>query len=111
MSGERRGVRPSLYDIIFIIWAVVVPVGFGSRLLNSDGDLARHLRLGELMLERGGLLRQDVFSFTKAGQPFLAFEYGSELVYASAYRLAGLPASRCSPGSCWHSPTRSWRGS
>jgi hypothetical protein len=90
VSGQRRGARPSLYDIIFIIWAVVVPVGFGSRLLNSDGDLARHLRLGELMLERGGLLRQDVFSFTKAGQPFLAFEYGSELVYASAYRLAGL---------------------
>jgi len=67
-----------------------VPVGFGSRLLNSDGDLARHLRLGELMLEQHGLLRQDVFSFTKAGQPFVAFEYGSELVYATAYRLGGL---------------------
>ncbi len=90
MSDRRPGVRPSLYDIIFIIWAVVVPVGFGSRLLNSDGDLARHIRLGELMLDRHGLLHQDVFSFTKAGQPFLAFEYGSELLYASAYRLAGL---------------------
>lgn len=90
MSEQRPGIRPSLYDIIFVIWAVVVPVGFGSRLLNSDGDLARHLRLGELMLDRHGLLRQDVFSFTKAGQPFVAFEYGSELVYATAYRLAGL---------------------
>ncbi|MGN6390921.1 MAG: hypothetical protein ACTHM9_01560 [Gemmatimonadales bacterium] len=90
MSEQRPGIRPSLYDIIFVIWAVVVPVGFGSRLLNSDGDLARHLRLGELMLERHGLLRQDVFSFTKAGQPFVAFEYGSELIYATAYRLAGL---------------------
>jgi hypothetical protein len=79
-----------LFDIIFVIWAVVVPVGFGYRLLNSDGDLARHLRLGELMLDRHALLRQDVFSFTKAGQPFLPFEYGSELAYASAYRLAGL---------------------
>jgi hypothetical protein len=67
-----------------------VPVGFGYRLLNSDGDLARHLRLGELMLERRALLREDVFSFTKAGQPFLPFEYGSELVYAAAHRLAGL---------------------
>ncbi len=85
-----KGVRPSLFDIIFVIWAVVVPVGFGYRLLNSDGDLARHLRLGEIMLTRHGLLRTDVFSFTKAGQPFLAFEYGSELVYAGAYRLAGL---------------------
>ena len=88
--GEGAGVRPSLFDIIFVIWAVVVPVGFGYRLLNSDGDLARHLRLGEVMLDQRGLLRTDVFSFTRAGQPFLAFEYGSELLYAGAYRLAGL---------------------
>jgi hypothetical protein len=79
-----------LFDIIFVIWAVVVPVGFGYRLLNSDGDLARHLRLGELMLNQHALLRQDVFSFTRAGQPFIPFEYGSELVYAAAYRAAGL---------------------
>jgi hypothetical protein len=85
-----RRLRPSLYDIIFVIWAIVVPVGFGFRLLNSDGDLARHLRLGEIMLDRGGLLHEDVFSFTRGGEPFLAFEYGSELVYALAYRLAGL---------------------
>jgi hypothetical protein len=79
-----------LFDIIFVIWAVVVPVGFGYRLLNSDGDLARHLRLGELMLDHHALLRQDVFSFTMAGRPFLPFEYGSELVYAAAFRAAGL---------------------
>jgi hypothetical protein len=85
-----RAIRPSLYDIIFVIWAVVVPVGFGYRLLNSDGDLARHLRLGELMLAQHALVREDTFSFTKAGQPFLAFEYGSELLYASAYKAAGL---------------------
>jgi hypothetical protein len=90
MSAPARGVRPSLYDIIFVIWAVVVPVGFGYRLLNSDGDLARHLRLGQIMLDQRALLRQDVFSFTKAGQPFLAFEYGSELIYATAYKAAGL---------------------
>jgi hypothetical protein len=43
-----------------------------------------------LMLNQHALLRQDVFSFTRAGQPFLPFEYGSELVYASAYKAAGL---------------------
>jgi hypothetical protein len=90
VSAARGGIRPSLFDIIFVIWAIVVPVGFGYRLLNSDGDLARHLRLGQIMLDRHALLRQDVFSFTKAGEPFLAFEYGSELLYAGAYRVAGL---------------------
>lgn len=87
---DARGIRPSLFDIIFVIWAVVIPVGFGFRLLNSDGDLARHLRLGQFMLDRHALLREDVFSFTKAGAPFLAFEYGSEVLYAAAYEAAGL---------------------
>ena len=90
MSAPRQGIRPSLFDIIFVIWAIVVPVGFGYRLLNSDGDLARHLRLGQIMLDQRALLWQDVFSFTRAGQPFLAFEYGSELLYAGAYKVAGL---------------------
>jgi hypothetical protein len=82
--------RPSLFDIVFVIWAIVVPIGFGYRLLNSDGDLARHLRLGEVMIERRALLREDLFSHTMGGQPFLAFEWGSEVVYAAVYQASGL---------------------
>jgi hypothetical protein len=88
MSGRAK---PSLFDIIFVIWVVVIPVGFGSRLINSDGDTARHLRLGEMILQQGGLPRTDTFSFTMAGKPFIAFEWGSEAVFALAYRAAGLP--------------------
>jgi hypothetical protein len=88
MSGRAK---PSLFDIIFIIWVIVIPVGFGSRLINSDGDTARHLRLGEMILQQGGLPRTDTFSFTKAGKPFIAFEWGSEALFALAYRAAGLP--------------------
>jgi hypothetical protein len=87
MSGRAK---PSLFDIIFIIWVVVIPVGFGNRLINSDGDTARHLRLGEMILAQGGLPRTDTFSFTMAGKPFIAFEWGSEAVFALAYRAAGL---------------------
>jgi len=83
--------RPSLFDIIFIIWVAVIPVGFGSRLINSDGDTARHLRLGEMILQQGHLPHTDTFSFTMAGKPFIAFEWGSEAVFALAYRIAGLP--------------------
>ncbi len=82
--------RPSLFDIIFIIWALVVPIGFGYRLVNSDGDMARHIRLGEVILEQGALPRADLFSHTMGGKPFIAFEWGSEVLYALAYRIAGL---------------------
>jgi len=90
MTGEHTRPKPSLFDIIFLIWALVVPIGFSSRLINSDGDLARHLRLGELMLSHHAPLRTDVFSHTAAGKPFLAFEWGSEVAYATAERLGGL---------------------
>jgi len=89
-AASRSRPKPSLFDIVFLIWALVVPIGFSGRLINSDGDLARHLRLGELMLDQRGLLRQDVFSHTAAGKPFLAFEWGSEVVYAAAERVGGL---------------------
>jgi hypothetical protein len=88
--GARGRPKPSLFDITFIIWAVTVPVGFGHRLLSSDGDLARHLRLGKTMLDRGAFLRIDDFSHTAAGKAFLAFEWGSEVAYALAARVAGL---------------------
>lgn len=86
-----RPVRPSLFDIIFVIWVVVIPIGFGARLINSDGDMARHIRLGETILDQGELPRADFFSHTMAGEPFIAFEWGSGVVYALAYRAAGLP--------------------
>ena len=86
----RSRPRPSLYDIIFLFWAIAIPIGFSNRLLSSDGDLARHLRLGEVMLDQRAVLRHDFFSHTAAGRPFLAFEWGSEVVYAAVERVGGL---------------------
>jgi len=75
---------------VFLTWALVIPLMFYGRLINGDGDLPRHLRLGSYMLEHRALVRQDFFSWTKAGQPFVAFEWLSEVIYAGVYQLAGL---------------------
>jgi hypothetical protein len=90
--------RPSLSELVFVLWALVIPLGFSHRLVNSDGDLARHIRLGQLMLERGGVLHQDVFSWTRAGEPFLAFEWGSEVFFALVYGVGGLAAVAVAAG-------------
>jgi hypothetical protein len=81
---------PSVPAVVFILLAVLVPVGLQQPLLNSDGDLARHLGHGRYMLEHGGLIHTDPFSFTRPGAPFLGFEYGSQLLYALAERAGGL---------------------
>jgi len=83
---------PSIPAVVFVLLATLVPVLLQTPLLNSDGDLARHLRHGRYMLEHGGLIRADPFSFTRPGAPFVGFEYGSQLLYALAERVGGLPA-------------------
>jgi hypothetical protein len=89
----RRAFRagpPSIPAVVFILLAAMVPIGLQQPLLNSDGDLARHLRHGRYMLEHGGLIRADPFSYTRPGAPFVGFEYGSQILYSLAERLGGL---------------------
>lgn len=88
----RRFAAPSIPAVVFVLLAVLVPILLQKPLLNSDGDLARHLGHGRYMLEHGELIRADPFSFTRPGEPFVGFEYGSQLVYAVAERIGGLPA-------------------
>jgi hypothetical protein len=78
--------------VVFVLLAPLVPILLQKPLLNSDGDLARHLRHGRYMLEHGELIRADPFSFTRPNAPFVGFEYGSQLLYALAERVGGLPA-------------------
>src|SRR4051812_40716894 len=86
-----RLVPPSIPAVVFALLAVLVPLGLQRPLLNSDGDLARHLRHGRYMLEQGTVIRQDPFSFTRPAAPYVGFEYGSQLLYAMAERAGGLP--------------------
>jgi hypothetical protein len=83
---------PSVVAIFFGLLALAVPTLLQNPVLNSDGDLARHLRHGHYMLEHAELIRADPFSYTRPGAPFVGFEYGSQLVYALVDRLGGLPA-------------------
>jgi hypothetical protein len=92
LRTSSRSVAPSIPAIVFILLATLVPIALQKPMLNSDGDLARHLRHGQYMLEHGELIRADPFSFTRPGAPFVGFEYGSQLLYALAERVGGLPA-------------------
>ncbi|MGH7552810.1 MAG: hypothetical protein ACREMQ_07250, partial [Longimicrobiales bacterium] len=90
-SGTRttNRLKASIVDLTFLIWAVAAPVAFSGRMLNSDGDLARHIAMGEHML-RFGRIERDVFSFTKAGETFVAYEWLSQVLYALFHRLGGV---------------------
>ena len=92
LRSSGRFAPPSIPAVVFVLLALLIPLLLQKPLLNSDGDLARHLRHGRYMLEHGELIRADPFSFTRPGAPFVGFEYGSQLLYALAERIGGLPA-------------------
>ena len=81
---------PSLPAVFFVCLSLFATLISQGSLLNGDGDLARHLRHGLYMIQHGSLIWHDPFSFTRAGQPFVPFEYGSQLVYAIVFKTTGL---------------------
>ncbi|MBX6363877.1 MAG: hypothetical protein IRZ00_08420 [Gemmatimonadetes bacterium] len=87
---RRWLLQPSLADLVFVVWALVVALGFHHRLLNGDGDPGWHLRLGGWMLDHRQVLLRHTFSHTAYGRPFVPMEWGSQVLLAGAERLGGL---------------------
>jgi hypothetical protein len=80
---------PKLQDILFLAIFLGV-VGLGPRLLNIDGDLGRHLTIGQYILDSRSIPTWDIFSHTMTGAPLTPHEWLAQVLYALAYRLGGL---------------------
>lgn len=89
-----RWLAPSLFDLIFLsvpAWLFLAGgLGFGSLLL--DGDTGWHIRLGEWILDNGRVPRADIFSFTKAGEPWFAWEWLANVILGALMKAGGLKA-------------------
>src|SRR4030095_14100177 len=85
----RAQYHPSLPAFLFLILALLIPLFEADSMVNADGDPARHIRHGETILRQHDVIRGDSFSFTKAGEPFLGFEYGSQVLLALSHRIGG----------------------
>ncbi|HUI05631.1 MAG TPA: hypothetical protein VL486_01350 [Verrucomicrobiae bacterium] len=59
-------------------------------MVSSDGDACMHWRVGEWMLRHKRIIRTDIFSHTRFGQPIISKEWLSEIILATAGRLGGL---------------------
>jgi hypothetical protein len=80
---------PRLEDVLFVAILLLV-VMLGPRLLNVDGDLGRHLTIGEHILQTGRIPTADVFSHTMAGERLTPHEWLAQVAFALAYRILGL---------------------
>src|SRR5437762_13897138 len=57
---------------------------------NYQTDFWHHLARGRAMAERGGLVNEDLFTYTVAGQPLQDVNWLTQLFYYQLYRLGGL---------------------
>jgi hypothetical protein len=63
--------------------------GGGERLFR-DSDSGWHIRNGEAILQQRALPRTDPYSFSKAGQPWVAWEWGADAIMGQLDRADGL---------------------
>jgi hypothetical protein len=82
---------PSLSDLAFLTPILVLfwcTTGMGWLL--TDSDTGWHIRAGEWMLKNERVPATDLFSFTKPGQPWFAWEWLSDVLMAGIHRGFGL---------------------
>ncbi len=84
---------PSLTDVAFLMpWAFLFLRMEGATTMLSDGDTGWHVRTGEWILAHGQVPHVDMFSFTKAGQPWFAWEWLWDVMFAWLHQRAGMEA-------------------
>lgn len=62
----------------------------GAKTMLGDGDTGWHIRTGQWILANGQVPHQDIFSFTKPGQPWFAWEWLWDASFAWLYDRGGL---------------------
>jgi hypothetical protein len=84
---------PSLADIAFLLPVIFLFTRLeGVRTLLGDGDTGWHIRIGEWILAHGSVPKTDMFSFTRPGAPFIAWEWLWDVGAALLHDRFGLGA-------------------
>lgn len=84
----RRLLAPSFSDLLFlslIVWLFVAGRA-GWLALLVDGDTGWHIRTGEWILEHRTVPTVDLFSYSKAGAPWFAWEWLADVLFAVLHR-------------------------
>src|SRR5215469_12328788 len=82
---------PSLSGLAFLLPILVLSwCTTGAGWLLTDSDTGWHIRTGEWILQNSRVPTTDIFSFTKAGKPWFAWEWLSDVVMAVTHNLGGL---------------------
>jgi hypothetical protein len=87
--------RPIWWLPTFGLFLFVAVMAFGlfhgANRFFEDPATGRHLRMGEIILATHQVPRTDPLSFTRAGRPWVDYEWGFETTVGELDRAGGLP--------------------
>ncbi len=87
----RRHSLLSLADVLFIFFSLAIMQHAGRGMVDDPG-LGWHLRLPDLMVEQGGFVYDEHFSFPTAGNRWVTRAWLSDIILRGAYGWGGLNA-------------------
>ncbi len=95
MSTEKNNpvlrILPSMTDFAFLMPLIFIFTGMhGAKTLLGDGDTGWHLRTGEWIMSHGRVPDKDLFSFTKTGQTWFAWEWLWDVIFAWLHQHWGM---------------------
>ncbi len=86
----KRNFAPSIADILFLVVAPLTAITRTVKLTHSDGDLAAHIRMGQVILDTGTIPGRSLASFTASNDPLVAHAWLSEVILATLFSVGGL---------------------
>lgn len=89
IEPRRLWLLPSPEVLVFCL-VFLAALTFMPSMMNGDGDLGRHLTIGEYILESGKIPTSDLFSHTMEGQQLVPHEWLSQVLFALSHRVAGM---------------------
>jgi hypothetical protein len=88
-SHSTLRLLPRIQDIFFLsIFAAVLLLG--SRMLNLDGDLPRHLLMGRYIVEHRTVPTTEIFVRPYLNQPYVTHEWLADVLFYLVDSVAGL---------------------
>ncbi|MBO0911632.1 MAG: hypothetical protein J2P13_07535 [Acidobacteria bacterium] len=87
------GLKKAATSFLAVLAMALVGVQFAFTIAHpdfDDPDIWWHMRNAQYLLERHHLMRQDMYSFTVPGKPWVNSEWLAEVPYYLAYRGFGL---------------------
>ena len=99
-SNEKSSILSQVPAWLWVGIGIYMLLLSNGGILLSDSDTYWQIAVGQWILDHHALPRVDIYSFTKAGEPWTSSSWLAQVLYATSYNLAGWTGPVILAASC-----------